>query len=91
MTSSRLSVLKNDAATAQFLVDAPATVATLMPAERIDDEPFERLALDPGIRLLPSEMLVEARFRRLQQRACLLDGAELAPMLFEELKPRAWS
>lgn len=79
---------RDDAAAAQFSVDAPAAAAALTPAERIDDEPFERLALDPGIRLLP---LVEARFRRLQQRACLLDGAEPAPMPFEEPKPRARS
>ncbi len=82
---------RDDAAAAQFSVDAPAAAAALMPAERIDDEPFERLALDPGVRLLPSGMLVEARFRRLQQRACLLDGAEPAPTPFEEPKPRARS
>ena len=51
---------RDDAAAAQFSVDAPAAAAALTPAERIDDEPFERLALDPGIRLLPSGMLVEA-------------------------------
>lgn len=51
---------RDDAAAAQFSVDAPAAAAALTPAERIDDEPFESLALGPGIRLLPSGMLVEA-------------------------------
>lgn len=51
---------RDDAAAAQFSVDAPAAAAALMPAGRIDGEPFERLALDPGIWLLPSGMLVEA-------------------------------
>lgn len=55
---------RDDAAAAQFLVDAPAAAAALMPAERIDDEPFERLALDPGIRLLPSEILIEVDWAR---------------------------
>ena len=41
--------------------------------------------------LLPAEMLVETGFRGFHRPACLLDGTDLAPMLFEEHEPRAWS
>ena len=79
-----------DAAFSQFAVDAPVAVAALVPMEGLDDEPFERLSLYPGVGLLPGEILAETGFRGFHQPACLLDGADLAPMLFEELEPRAW-
>lgn len=80
-----------DAAFSQFAVDAPVAVAALVPLEGLDDEPFERLSLYLGVGLLPAEILVETGFRDFHQPACLLDGADLAPMLFEELEPHAWS
>lgn len=67
-----------DAAFSQFAVDAPVAVAALMP-------------LYLGVGFLPAEILVETGFRDFHQLACLLDGADLAPMLFEELEPHAWS
>ena len=67
-----------DAAFSQFAVDAPVAVAALMP-------------LYLGVGFLPAEILVETGFRDLHQPACLLDGADFAPMLFEEPAPRAWS
>lgn len=80
-----------DAAFSQFAVDAPVAVAALMPLEGFDDEPFERLPLYLGVGFLPAEILVETGFRDFHQLACLLDGADLAPILFEELEPHAWS
>ena len=80
-----------DAAFSQFAVDAPVAVAALVPMEGLDGEPFERLSLYLGVGLLPGETLVETGFRDFHQPACLLDGADLAPMLFEKLEPRAWS
>lgn len=59
--------------------------------EGLDDEPFERLSLYLDVGFLPAEMLVETGSRDLHQPACLPDGAELAPMLFEEPALRAWS
>ena len=44
-----------DAAFSQFAVDAPVAVAALVPMEGLDDEPFERLSLYPGVGLLPGE------------------------------------
>ena len=79
-----------DAAFSQFAVDAPAAVAALVPLEGLDDEPFERLSPYLGVGLLPAEMLVETGFRGFHRPARLLDGADLAPMLFEELEPHAW-
>ena len=67
-----------DAAFSQFAVDAPVAVAALMPFYL-------------GVGFLPAEILVETGFRDFHQLACLLDGADLAPMLFEELEPHAWS
>lgn len=67
-----------DAAFSQFAVDAPVAVAALMP-------------LYLGVGFLPAEILVETGFRDFHQLACLLDGADLAPMLFEEPEPHAWS
>ena len=81
---------RGDPAFSRFAVDAPAAVAALVPMEGFDDEPFERLSLYLGVGFLPAEMLVETGFRDYHQPACLLDGADLAPMLFEELAPRAW-
>ena len=74
-----------DAAFSRFAVDAPVAVAALVPMEDFDDEPFERLSLYLGVGLLPGEILVEIGFRDFHRPACLLDGADLAPMLFEEL------
>ena len=82
---------RGDAAFSRFAVDAPAAVAALVPMEGLDDEPFERLSLYLGVGFLPAEMLVETGFRDFHRPACLLDGADLAPMLFEEPAPRAWS
>ena len=81
---------RGDAAFLRFAVDAPAAVAALVPLEGLDGEPFERLSLYLGVGFLPAEMLVETGFRDLHRPACLLDGADLAPMLFEEPEPRAW-
>ena len=82
---------RGDPAFSRFAVDAPVAVAALVPMEGLDDEPFERLSLYLGVGLLPAEMLVETGSRDFRQPACLLDGADLAPMLFEEPAPRAWS
>lgn len=81
----------DDAAFSQFAVDAPVAVTALVPLEGLDDEAFDRLPLYLGVGLLPAEILVETGFRDFHQPACLLDGADLAPMLFEELEPHAWS
>ena len=81
---------RGDAAFPRFAVDAPAAVAALVPLEGLDGEPFERLSLYLGVGFLPAEMLAETGFRDLHRPACLLDGADLAPMLFEEPAPRAW-
>lgn len=81
----------DDAAFSQFAVDAPVAVTALVPLEGLDDETFDRLPLYLGVGLLPAEILVETGFRDFHQPACLLDGADLAPMLFEELEPHAWS
>lgn len=80
----------DDAAFSQFAVDAPVAVAALVPLEGLDDEPFERPSLYPGVGFLPAEIPVETGFRDFRQPACLLDGADLAPMPFEEPAPRAW-
>lgn len=80
-----------DAALSQFAADAPAAVAALVPMEGLGDEPFERLPLYLGVGFLPAEVLAETGSRGFHQPACLLDGADLAPMLFEELEPHAWS
>lgn len=89
MRSTRFSLAA--AAFSRFAVDAPAAVAALVPLEGLDDEPFERLSPYPGVGLLPGEILVETGFRDFHRPACLLDGADLAPMLFGEPAPRAWS
>ena len=68
-----------DAAFSQFAVDAPAAVAALVP-----------LALS-GRLISSGRDTRRNRIRDLHQPACLLDGADLAPMLFEEPEPRAWS
>ena len=81
----------DDAAFSQFAVDARVAVTALVPLEGLDDETFDRLPLYLGVGLLPAEILVETGFRDFHQPACLLDGADLAPMLFEELEPHAWS
>lgn len=80
-----------DAAFSQLAVDAPAAVAALAPPEGLDDEPFERPSLYPGVGSPPAEMLVETGSRGFHRPACLLDGADLAPVPFEEPAPRAWS
>lgn len=87
----RALLAHGDAAFSQLAVDAPVAVTALVPLEGLDDEPFERLSLYLGVGLLPAEILVETGFRDLHQPACLLDGADFAPMLFEEPAPRAWS
>ena len=79
-----------DAAFSRFAVDAPVAAAALVPLEGLGDEPLERPSPYLGVGFLPAEMLVETGFRDFHQPACLLDGADLAPMLFEELEPRAW-
>ena len=79
-----------DAAFSRFAVDAPVAAAALVPFEGLDGEPFELLSPYLGVGFLPAEMLVETGFRGFHQPACLLDGADLAPMLFEELEPHAW-
>ena len=66
-------------------------LAAPVPLEGLGDEPLERLSLYPGIGFLPAEMLAETGFRDFHQPARLLDGADPAPMLFEELEPHAWS
>ena len=81
----------DDAAFSQFAVDAPVAVTALVPLEGLDDEPFERLSLYLGVGFLPAVILVETGFRDFHQPACLLDGADLAPMLIEEPAPHAWS
>ena len=80
-----------DAALSQLAVDAPVAVAALVPPEGLDDETLERLPPYPGVGLLPAEILVETGSRDFHQPACLPDGADLAPMLFEELEPHARS
>ena len=80
-----------DASFSQFAVDSPVAVVTLVPLEGLDDEPFERLSLYLGVGLLPGEILVETGSQGSHRPACLLDGADLAPMLFEEPEPHAWS
>ena len=57
----------------------------------LDGEPFDRLSLYLGVGFLSAEMLVETGSRGFHRPACLLDGADLAPMLFEEPEPHAWS
>ena len=78
-----------DAAFSQFAIDAPAAAAALVPLEGPDDDP-ERLSPYLGVGFLPAEMLVETGFRGFHRPACLLDGADLAPMPFKELEPHAW-
>ena len=80
-----------DAASSQLAVDAPVAVTALVPLEGLDGEPLERLSLYLGVGFLPAEILVETGFRDFHQPACLLDGADFAPMRFEELEPHAWS
>ena len=80
-----------DAALSQLAVDAPVAVTALVPLEGLGDETLERLPLYLGVGLLPGEILAETGSRDFHQPARLLDGADLAPMLFEELEPRAWS
>lgn len=89
--AGRAPLARGDAAFPRFAVDAPVAVAALVPLEGLDGEPFERLSLHLGVGLLPAEILVETGFRGFHRPACLLDGADLAPMLFEEPAPRAWS
>ena len=80
----------DDAVFSRFAADAPAAAAALVPLEGLDDEP-ERLSPYLGVGFLPAEILVETGSRGFHQPACLLDGADLAPMPFEELEPHAWS
>lgn len=70
---------RGDAAFSQFAVDAPVAVAALVP-----------LALS-GRLISSGRDTRRNRIRDFHQPACLLDGADLAPMLFEEPAPRAWS
>ena len=47
-------------------------------------------ALYLGVGFLPAEMLAETGSRGFHRPARLLDGADLAPMLFKEPEPHAW-
>lgn len=89
--AERALLAHGDAAFSQLAVDAPVAVTALVPLEGLDGEPFGRLSLYLGVGSPPAEILVETGFRDFHQPACLLDGADPAPMPFEELEPRAWS
>ena len=80
-----------DAAFPQLAVDAPVAVTALVPLEGLGNGPLERLSPYPGVGFPPAEILVETGFRDFHQPTCLLDGADPAPMLFEEPEPHAWS
>ena len=80
-----------DAALSQLAVDAPVAVTALVPLEGLGDETLERLPPYPGVGLLPGEILAETGSRGFHQPARLPDGADLAPMRFEEPEPHARS
>ena len=88
--AERALLAHGDAAFSQLAVDAPVAAAAPAPLEGLDDEPFERLPLYPGVGSPPAEIPVETGSRGFHRPACVLDGADLAPMPFEELEPRAW-
>lgn len=89
--AERALLAHGDAAFSQLAVDAPVAAAAPAPLEGLDGEPFERPSLYLGVGSPPAEIPVETGFRDFHQPACLLDGADPAPMPFEELEPHAWS
>lgn len=80
-----------DAFTAQLSVDPAVAVPSFMPLEAFLHELLEGLALYLGVRLSSPQVLVVARFGDSQRFAGLLDGAEFAPVLLQEVEPDARS
>lgn len=80
----------HDAVFPELAVDATVTLAALVDLELLRHEPIQRLALYLGVRFPPLDVAVVFGLRDPQDLARLPDGAELAPMRFEELAPRAW-
>ena len=66
-------------------------MATLVKTEPLGDEAPQGLPPDLRVGFPPLHVVIIFGFGHAQDPARLPDGAELAPMLFEELAPHAWS
>ena len=80
-----------DALTAQPSVDPAVAVPPFMPLEAFLHELLEGLALYLGVRFSSPQVLVVALPGDHQRLAGLLDGAEIAPVLFRDPGPGARS
>ena len=80
----------DDAVASELAVDPAVPVAALVKIEPLGDEALQGLPLDLRVGLPPLHVAVVFGFRHAQDPACLPDGAEPAPMPFEELAPHAW-
>lgn len=81
----------DDAVAPELAVDSAVPVAALVKIEPLGDEALQGLPLDLCVGFPPLHVVIVFGFGHAQDPACLPDGAELAPMLFEELAPHAWS
>lgn len=81
----------DDAVAPELAVDPAVSVTVLVKIEPFRDEALQGLSLDLRVGFPPLHAVVVFGFGYVQNPACLPDGAELAPMLFEEFAPHAWS
>ena len=81
----------DDAVAPGLAIDPAVPVAALAKIEPLGDEAPQGLPPDPCVGFPPLHVVTVFGFGHAQDPACLPDGAELAPMLFEELAPHAWS
>ena len=80
-----------DAVAPELAVDPALPAAALVKIEPLGDEALQGLPLDLCVGSPPLHVVIVFGFGHAQDPACLPDGAELAPILFEEPAPRAWS
>lgn len=81
----------DDAVAPELAVDPAVPVAALVKTEPLGGEALQGLPLDLRVGFPPLHVAVVFGFGRAQDSVCLPDRDELAPMLFGEPAPRAWS